>query len=59
MLLKLIIATLALICVVYKWIDCWIVFKRVCDSFRVGCRWIIHKADSSDSVLNIQRVASL
>ena len=26
------------------------------DSFRVSFRWINHKADSSDSVLDIQRV---
>ena len=24
------------------------------DSFRASCRWINHKADSSDSVLDIQ-----
>ena len=53
---KLIIATLALSCVVYESVDSRIVFKQVCDSFRVSCWWTINEDDLSDSVLDIQRV---
>ena len=35
---------------------CAVVMLLSSDSFRASCQWINHKADSSDLVLNIQRV---